>query len=91
MERVVVRIGASEPAATPGLVVRKGQYLGTCADSLRKAVRSPVDAVVESLQFLREQQAYLLVLCPLPVGYPAGAAARYADESLWRRGRKGPA
>lgn len=90
MKRVVLRIGASGPVAALGSVVRKGQYLGICESPLRKAVRSPIDAVVESLTFLREQKAYLLVLCPLPAGYPVGAAARYADESALRR-TQGPA
>jgi hypothetical protein len=85
MKRVVVRVGGDEPATGPGSVVRKGQLLSSRTDSLRKAVRAPVDAVVESLTFLREQKEYLLVLCPLPAGYPVGAAARYADESALRR------
>lgn len=75
MKRLVMRVDASrQVAVAAGTGIRKGQLLGQTPFRYSAPVLSPVDGVVESVLFLVEQNAYVLIINPLESSVQMGLA-----------------
>lgn len=64
--KMVLRVDARQQLPVgPGARVRRGDRIGCTHGRRGEPVLAPVDAFVESILYLAEQQAYILVLLPI--------------------------